>query len=290
MEKKNKSLFAILAVAAIVLVVGVTYAFITITLQGEKENTITGGSLTVTLDDTSDALGNGTGDIELSDQFPVSDDVGKTRTPYTFTLQNNSAKDASYTIYLDEESVGTYTVTGENGTETEVAYTRMADSQVKVYLTDGSDTVLKDATKVSDLGDKVTRTVNGSEVQSSVLYSGVLAAGGTINTFVLRLWIASDADDTVMGKAYATKVSVDAVQVPEYAVTVVNSINPVESISQAVFSTGTAKLTITKGEGTASVTCTTGTATIAENATDTTKLDVTVPNVTAHTTCTVSYS
>jgi len=279
MEKKNKKgSYAILTVAILVLVIGVSYAFITITKTGQRENTITGGSLTVVLDDSTESLGNGAGDITISDAFPVTDAVGKTKTPYTFTLSNTSAKDASYTVYLDEEAV-------------DAGNTRMSDAQVKVYLTNGDgSTVLKDATKVSDLGDKVTRTVNGASVQSNVLYSSVLEAG-KVNTFVLRLWISEDADETVMGKQYATKISVDAVQVPEYAVTVVNNATTLETVSEPVFKSGTATLTVTKGTGTASVSCTNGmTATVADNATDTTKLDVTVPNVTAHTTCTVTYT
>lgn len=273
MDNKKKSLFAIIAVAAIVAVVGVTYAFITITKTGEKENTITGGSLTITLDDATAALGNGEGDILLGDQFPVSDAVGKTKTPYTFTLNNTSPKDASYTIYLDHEAV-----TG----------TRMSDSFVSAYLTDGADNVLTDVTTVANLGDKVTRTVNGVEVQSSVLYSGVIESG-KLNTFVLRLFINSSADDTVMGKEYATKISVDAVQVPEYAVTVVNSVDPIQTVSKAVFKSGTAVIDITKGTGTASVSCTNGSASIADHASDSSKSTVTVADVTAHTTCTVTY-
>lgn len=266
MEKKNKSLFAILAVTVLVLVIGGSYAFITFVLEGKKENTIIGGSLTVTLDDISESLGNGTGDIELTDQFPVSDAAGKTKTPYTFTLSNTSAKAASYTIYLDEEAV-----TG----------TRMSDSQVKVYLTNGDGSIIyKDVTKVSDLGAKISRTVEGETVNSSVLYSGVLNPSDTM-TFVLRLFIASDADETIMGKQYATKVSVDAVQVPEYAVVVVNG---TETKSTAVFQGATANLEITPGTGTGTIACTNGmTGTITAST-------VTVTNVTAHTVCTVTYS
>ena len=214
MEKKNnKSMLAIIAVAALILVIGGTYAFITFVLEGEKQNTITGGSLVVTLDDKSAALQNPAGDLVLEDQFPVSDAVGKTRTPYKFTLTNSSAKDASYTIYLDESAV-----TG----------TRMADSKIKIYLTnsDGSH-VYQDVATVDSLTPK-TRTVNGASVNSRVLYSGVLPHGAldgsgnvvtpTSETFALRMFISSGAGQEIMGQEYATKVSVDAVQVPERAV------------------------------------------------------------------------
>lgn len=277
MKKNNKSMLAIIAVAALVLVIGGTYAFITFVLTGEKENTITGGSLTVTLDDTDSALGNPEGDLVLEDQFPVSDAVGKTRTPYKFTLTNSSAKDASYTIYLDESAV------------TDGA-TRMDDSKIKIYLTnsDGS-TVYQDVTTVDSLSS-TTRTVDGVSVNSRVLYSGVLAhattSGDTTTptseTFSLRMFISSEAGEEIMGQEYATKVSVDAVQVPEYAVTVING--DIETKSTAVFQGATATFTLTAGTGTPSVSCTGVTGTLTDSTT------FTVANVTAHTVCTITYT
>lgn len=305
-KRNNKGKYLVIALVAIIAVVGVTYAFITITKQGTKENSITGGSLKVALNDTNEDLGNGAGDISITDAFPVTDAVGQKGTPYTFLLSNDGDKDASYTVYLDDDAV-------DAGSE------RMLDSQVKVYLEDGTRAVLKAATKVSDLysastgGTKVTRTVNGTEVQSSVLYSGVLPHGQN-KTFVLRMWIADDADETVMGKQYATKVSVDAVQVPEYAVTIsypsTETIPATEEggtattkaitkmVSQAVFKSGTAHFDITDikvGTGAAIITCTPAqegenAATVAADAEVSGKITVDVPNVTAHTTCTISYT
>ena len=277
MEKKKKSMLAMLAIAALILVIGGTYAFITYVLYGEKENTITGGSLTVTLDDTDSALGNPAGDLVLGDQFPVSDAVGKTRAPYSFTLTNSSVKDASYTIYLDPSDVSE-------------GATRMEDSKIKIYLTnqDGS-TVFTDVATVESLAT-VTRTVDGASVTSRVLYSGVLAHGTiengavttpTSQTFSLRMFISSEAGQEVMGKEYATKVSVDAVQVPEYAVTVINGS---ETKSVAVFKGADATLTITPGTGTASVSCTNGMTGSVTGST------FTATNVTKHTVCTVTYS
>ncbi len=269
-DNKKKTMVAVLALCALVLVIGATYAFITIVLQGEKENVITGGSLRVVLDDTTEGLGNGEGDITIENAFPVSDAVGKTQTPYTFVLKNESAKDASYTIFLDEQPIEE---TNEKG--------RISDNFIKVYLSnqDGSE-VYKDVTTVTDLGAKKDRTVDGVAVKSSTLYSGVLSANSE-NTFVLRLFIASNADSTIMGQQYATKISVDAVQVPEYAVTVVNG---EETKSMAVFRSGNAVLEITPGTGTPSVSCTNGmTGALVDN-------KVTVSNVTAHTVCTVTYT
>lgn len=296
-EKKNhnKGLRAFLIIAAIVAVIGVTYAFITIVVQGTKTNTITGGSLQLTLNDTDEALGNGEGDtISIDDAFPVTDAVGKESKAYTFKLASTGTKDATYTVYLDPDD---YVPAGD---------TRMLDSQVKAYLTDNAGNVLKDATLVSNLGEKAGATE--STLKSRELYSGILKAGTDI-TFQLRLWIDEGADETVMGKQYATKISVDAVQVPEYAVTVAypttETVPPTEEggtattkdvikmESVAVFQGGTAtlKVPVKADAGTPSITCT-GVQATMETVTEgeTQMLQITAPSVSEHTQCTIEYT
>ena len=66
---------------------------------------------------------------------------------------------------------------------------------------------------------------------------------------------------------------------------------PTETLSKPVFKSATATFQVKAGTGTPSISCTNGmTATATVNATDTTKVDVTVPNVTAHTVCTITYA
>lgn len=285
MKKENKKgMMAVVALAVVLVTVAATYAFITFVIEGTKTNTITGGSLVVSLDESA----NGDGDvISISNAFPVSDAVGKQSTAYKFSLVNESAKDVNYTVSLVPQAV-------------EAGFGTIPNTALKVYLTDGTDSeVLKDVTLISDLGN-------------NTLATGVIPAkSGSENTkldFNLRLWIADTATDqdvwtvttngdgtkTTTGKQYAAKINVEAVQVAEYAVSLVNNGGGHEALNKAVFYGGTAKFNVEPdGNFVPVVTCktssgssVTSTFAAAEDGT----LEVTVPNVTDHTTCSVTYT
>ena len=274
-NQNKKGMMAVVALAVVLVTVAATYAFITFVIEGTKTNTITGGSLVVSLDESA----NGDGDvISISNAFPVSDAVGKQGTAYKFSLVNESAKDVNYTVSLVPQAV-------ETGFET------IPNTALKVYLTDGTDTeVLKDVTLISALGN-------------NTLATGVIPAkSGSENTkldFNLRLWIADTATDqdvwtvttnddgtkTTTGKQYAAKISVEAVQVAEYAVSVVNGS---EIKNMPVFLNGTATFNLTLGTGTPSVTCQNSAGTsVAATLTGST---LTVANVTDHVSCSVTYT
>ncbi len=332
-NKKKKTLFAAYAILALVLVAGVTYAFITIVLQGTKENTITGGELTLEFDETA----NSDGDIMIADAFPMSDEAGKQSDKYyVFTLKNSSPKNATYTIYLDEEDITDPSVFGtsdptesSNPESTPTVPLRLGNEYVKVYLTDDKDQIKMNwdtPKKVSDLAKPTdSRTVNGKvydKEKTHVLYSNILeAATGenhetpTTATFRLRMWIASDAGEgmtdqdslkEIMGRYYATKISVDAEQVKEFAVTIVNTYtegegpSQTETMSTAVYYNGNAVFTglsapTTENGQTPSVSCTkTGNVaasngmeigTVSEG-----KFNLTINDVMDHLTCTVTHT
>lgn len=274
-NQNKKGMMAVVALAVVLVTVAATYAFITFVIEGTKTNTITGGNLVVSLDETA----NGDGDvISISNAFPVSDAVGKQSNPYKFSLINESTKDVGYTISLAPQAV-------------EQGFGTIPNTALKVYLTDGTDAeVIKDVTLISALGN-------------NTLATGVIPAkSGSENTkldFNLRLWIADTATDqdvwtvtenadgtkTTTGKQYAAKISVEAVQVAEYAVSVVNGS---EIKNMAVFKNGTATFNLTSQTGTPAVTCETiDGVTVAATLDGTT---LTVPNVTGHTSCSVTYT
>lgn len=274
-NQNKKGMMAVVALAIVLVTVAATYAFITFVIEGTKTNTITGGNLVVSLDESA----NGDGDvISISNAFPVSDAVGKQSNPYKFSLINESTKDVNYTVSLVPQAV-------EQGFET------IPNTALKVYLTDGTDSeVIKDVTLISALGN-------------NTLATGVIPAkSGDVNTvldFNLRLWIADTAVDTdvwtykangdgtktTTGKQYAAKISVEAVQVAEYAVSVVNGS---EIKNMAVFKNGTATFDLTSQTGTPTVTCETIDGVTVPATIEGSTL--TVPNVTGHTSCSVTYT
>ena len=177
-EKKTQSipkqLFA-LAFVLIVLVAG-SYAWLTLTIDKTNTNVLRAGTLSLVLDDTT------SGGIKLEKAVPISDEKGKTGTEYTFTLQNKGTKAASYTIYLDDVAL-------------EASETRMEDSKVKYQLTKNSNETVA---LLNTLSDKI-------------LDSGEIA-GSTTNTYSLRVWIDSAAENEVMGTILYKQLRVETTQ------------------------------------------------------------------------------
>ena len=179
MENKNKKIKKQLFALALVLLVllGGTYAWLTLQVNGEKTNVLKAGTLSLVLDDTTSE------GIKLEKAVPISDEKGKTGTKYTFTLQNKGTKAASYTIYLDDVAL-------------EASETRMDDSKVKYQLTKNSN---EKVALLNNLSDKV-------------LDSGTID-GSTTNTYSLRVWIDSVAKNEVMGTILYKQLRVEATQV-----------------------------------------------------------------------------
>ncbi len=174
LNKTTKQLFALALVLVVLL--GGTYAWLTLQVNGEKTNVLKAGTLSLVLDDTTSE------GIKLEKAVPISDEKGKTGTEYTFTLQNKGTKAASYTIYLDDVAL-------------ETSETRMDDSKVKYQLTKNSKETVA---LLNTLSDKV-------------LDSGEIA-GSTTNTYSLRVWIDSAAETEAMGTILSKELRVEATQ------------------------------------------------------------------------------
>ncbi len=83
----------------LVLLLGFSYAFFTLTLNGTKQNTIKVGKLSLNLTDQNP--------ITVNNMVPTYTNVALGETPYTFTVTNDGTVDADYQIYLD--NTGTLT-------------------------------------------------------------------------------------------------------------------------------------------------------------------------------------
>ena len=132
-EEKKKKVFMIgmSVLLILVLVIGGTYAWFTLQLNGTKVNVLKAGTLSLILNDE-----NSVG-INSEKAVPMLDEVGETLDPYHFTLENHGDMPSDYTIYLDDMDL-------------EENETRMNDSFVKYQLT-------KDGTKTTALLNKIGR-------------------------------------------------------------------------------------------------------------------------------------
>ena len=181
-KKNSQSKKTVIALAAaLVLLIGGSFAWLTLTLNASKTNVIKAGTLSLTLDDTT------TEGISITEAIPVSDTDGLATTAYKFTLQNNGTIPSDFTIYIDDVAL-------EDGE------TRMADKYIKYSL-------------IKNVGTPVTALLNtlGSN-PNRVLTTGTITAG-TTDSYELRLWIDSAADNAVMGTVFRGKIRVEASQV-----------------------------------------------------------------------------
>ena len=195
MEEKKKTnsrkvkITVIAICAVLLLVMGATYAWLRLTLNGSKVNVLRAGGLELALNETSEG-------ITLEDVVPVTDAKGLQGKEYTFTLENKGS-DSSYTIYLDD--VLDIDQNGENDFEESE---RMSDSDIKYSLIKNGKTTTK---VLTETGTNPNR----------VLDSGIIKKG-TTNTYSLRLWIKEEAEnDSIMNKIFAAKLRVEAEQKTE---------------------------------------------------------------------------
>jgi len=180
-EKRKRVLITSLCVLGVVLlIIGASYAWFTLSLNGTKTNVLKAGNLTLTLDDT-----NATG-IDLIQAVPMFDEVGETLDPYRFVLKNEGDIDSGYTIYLDDMEL----------LENEE---RIDDGAIKYQL-------IKNDTSVTKL-----LSTTGSH-PSRVLDSGTIKPNETI-TYDLRLWIDSDAENDIMGQVFRGVIRIVGSQV-----------------------------------------------------------------------------
>ena len=184
LNKNQKTKAITLAVIGIlvllVLTFGVTYALFSYTRLGTTENIVTTGTMKL-LYIENDRAGNG---INMTEAYPISDDVGKTLTGdnnvFDFTIEgsNSSNQDIYYQVVLRKKADST-----------------LAEEAVKVYLTDmteDEDNEIIGPTKYSDL---TTSTINKEETEK-IIYSGALSAGKMDYTrsFRLRIWFNDEVD------------------------------------------------------------------------------------------------
>ena len=187
MEKEKKKVlyrFGLPIILGTILLLGVSYAWLSLTLTGTKTNVLKAGTLSLVLDDTT---GDG---INISGGVPMLDEVGESQTPYTFTLTNNGTVESEYTIYLDDVAL-------------ESNETRLPDSVIKYNLVkDGSSSTAL----LSSIGSNPNR----------ILDSGVIGPEES-HSYELRLWLDENMTNADMGKVFKGKIRVEASQVIEEA-------------------------------------------------------------------------
>ena len=177
--KNNKKKIIIGIAIILILLIGITFAYLVTTLKGEKEYLVRAGSLGLRLEE-----GN---ELTLSSQIPLEDSEGMSLNGFNFSLVNEGNIETDYTIYLDN-------------LELDEGETRMPDSAIRYSLTRNEEVI----------GPKDLTTM-GSNPNRRVDF-GTIGIGETIN-YTLRIWIDYNATtEEASGKTFKGKLRVVASQ------------------------------------------------------------------------------
>ncbi len=182
-QKRQLYGFGLPIILGTILLLGVSYAWLQLTLHGTVTNTLEGGKLSLKLDDTK-SLG-----ITDEEALPKLDEVGLMQDPYTFTLTNEGNVESKYTIFLDDVPL----LQGEE---------QLPNTSIKYNLTRNE----------SDLGTKLlSSTVKNNK---RVLDTGIIDPGGNY-VYNLKMWIDEHVKSTDSGKIFKGIIHVVADQIPE---------------------------------------------------------------------------
>ena len=177
--KNNKKIIIIGVFIIVLLLIGITYAYLRTTLEGQKEYVIRAGTLDL-------VLGEGN-ELTLEKQIPIEDEEGMSLDGFTFSLTNNGNIESDYTIYLDDIALDE----GES---------RIPDSSIRYSLTKNEEVFM--TRNMTTMGSNPNRRVD----------FGTIGVDETIN-YTLRIWIDYDATkEEASGKTFKGKLRVVATQ------------------------------------------------------------------------------
>ena len=174
-RKRKKVIITILVVCALIAAAGITYAFITQVLTGEKQVVINAGVLDLVLEEENA--------ITISDALPMYDEVGMIQEDvFEFRLVNKTSNSTNYILKLSKIE----------------ATNELATSDVKYYLTK------------EGVGEP--KLLSSLPLDGTV-DSGTIAGDDTID-YTLRFWIDSGVTDesAIAGKALSYRINAEASQ------------------------------------------------------------------------------
>ncbi len=192
-KERNNKIFviAIALLIFIVMVIGVSMAAFTYTKEDNNVNTISTGNIYLNYTE-------GVNGINITNAYPMTDDVGKTLTNedqyFDFSIDSVISGDvvASYEISAEKESSSTL-----NNDDVKLYLEKQVDNSYEEVMAPKNFTPLKEST---DLG-----TMAGT----MLLDSGSLSKNTTVN-YRLRMWVDADTVIDNLEKSFGVRVSVKA--------------------------------------------------------------------------------
>ena len=162
------------------LLIGGSYAWFKIQVDGGKQNILRAGTLSLYLDETQ------TEGINIEGAVPTSDKKGLTQTGYNFKLVNNGKTTVNYTIYLDDLGL-------------EEKEKRMPDEMIRYNLIKNGEE--GEVISLNELGTNPKRIVDKGVIEKN-----------TTNTYNMKVWMSEEATNEIMGTVFSSQLRVETEQ------------------------------------------------------------------------------
>lgn len=156
----------------VILGLGITYAWLIQTINGDKIHSIRVGNFRFSLTEENS--------LTLESGEFMSDDKGMNQDGFKFSVENIGVGYGSYSIYLDDDTIPTGT-------------TRLDDKFIKYSLEINGN-------KYSPL-----------ELKDRKIYDGILNKNGKDN-IILRVWLNKDVNGDIGGQVFKAKLRIEANQ------------------------------------------------------------------------------
>ncbi len=176
-KKKEIAKISVFITSIFVIFLSITYAFINLTLAGNKRQVITVGTLQLELEEDDE--------ITIQNALPMYDEVGLIQDAFTFRLINKGNNAVNYILSLEDI--------------TEEETNKLSTFQVKYGLTRDSITKKGYLSTIEGIGYKLEEDT---------------IEGNTTYNYELRLWVASEVTDNedIKDKSLKYKIHIEASQ------------------------------------------------------------------------------
>ena len=185
--KDKKTLTVIALVLLMILTVGITYALFTYSRAGEKVNSLSTGTVTMSYNEATNGL-------SITNALPVEDCTGEKSTD-TFDFTMSITMKGNFTI--------SYEVTAEKDEAS-----TLSDDDVRIYLERSED-----GTTYEAVSGPNSYTMIGNEDEFGASANEMILDSGTVTKSVdykykLRMWLSKNAEVTGESKYFTIKVNV----------------------------------------------------------------------------------
>ena len=184
-DKKQKLLFTLIVSVLVIAIVGVSYAWFSITVRGNTTQVVQSGDLSLTIENENSLL--------LAKALPMPDSEGiKGEKEYTFTLSNNGTSDLDFVIKLMDDLVAQGSCPADLNSGSTCKF--IPSTYIRYQVTEEGKTPVVGG--LGSTGKVTTGTIKGKEKIH----------------FTLKLWLGEDTPNEYQNSFYLGKLEITGTQ------------------------------------------------------------------------------